>query len=446
MEVGSLKTCKPLENHHMKIDWHDTCVADIPIREEKLYVKGALVGRVGLLLLACGTGAWQVRHAMNRISRALGLTCSVDVGLVSINYSCFDGHEWFSQTETLATSGVNTYKLKRLERFVRHFTSEGVHETAEELHQKLDAIERTPGFYKPWQAALAAGAACAAFTFLLGGGWQEMLLVFPAAFGGQYVRARLLRRHYTMAFWIVASIAAACLVYTLLARVAEALFGLAAIHEAGYICSMLFIIPGFPFITSGIDLAKLDLRSGLERLAYALFIVIAACLTAWILALALNLHPADFTKLALLPWQYLLFRLLASFTGVFGFSVMFNSSPKMCLAAACIGAIANTLRLEMLDFLAVPPAFAAFIGAFVAGLLASLLKRRTGIPRITMTVPSIVIMVPGLYMYKGIYNLGALEPTSSFAALASAILILLALPAGLVFARLLADRDFRYCS
>ena len=31
---------------------------------------------------------------------------------------------------------------------------------------------------------------------------------------------------------------------------------------------MLFIIPGFPFITSGIDLAKLDLRSGLERLAY----------------------------------------------------------------------------------------------------------------------------------------------------------------------------------
>ena len=37
---------------------------------------------------------------------------------------------------------------------------------------------------------------------------------------------------------------------------------------------MLFIIPGFPFITSGIDLAKLDMRSGLERLAYSLIIVI----------------------------------------------------------------------------------------------------------------------------------------------------------------------------
>ena len=47
---------------------------------------------------------------------------------------------------------------------------------------------------------------------------------------------------------------------------------------------MLFIIPGFPFITSGIDLAKLDLRSGLERLSYAVIIVLVATLTAWIMA------------------------------------------------------------------------------------------------------------------------------------------------------------------
>ena len=34
-----------------------------------------------------------------------------------------------------------------------------------------------------------------------------------------------------------------------------------------------------------------------------------------------------------------------------------------------------------------------------AGLLASLYKQRSGYPRITITVPSIVIMVPGLYFY-----------------------------------------------
>ena len=57
---------------------------------------------------------------------------------------------------------------------------------------------------------------------------------------------------------------------------------------------MLFIIPGFPFITSGIDLAKLDLRSGLERLTYSIIIVLVATMFAWIMALLLELQPQDF--------------------------------------------------------------------------------------------------------------------------------------------------------
>lgn len=81
-------------------------------------------------------------------------------------------------------------------------------------------------------------------------------------------------------------------------------------NEAGYICSMLFIIPGFPFITSGIDLAKLDLRSGLERLSYAVIIVLVATLTAWIMAMLLDFVPTDFLPLAIAP---LLLFLLRSF-------------------------------------------------------------------------------------------------------------------------------------
>jgi len=42
---------------------------------------------------------------------------------------------------------------------------------------------------------------------------------------------------------------------------------------------MLFVIPGFPLITGGIDLAKLDLRSGLERFTYALLIILMATIT-----------------------------------------------------------------------------------------------------------------------------------------------------------------------
>ena len=49
---------------------------------------------------------------------------------------------------------------------------------------------------------------------------------------------------------------------------------------------------------------------------------------------------------------------------------------------------------------AIPPAGAAFVGALTAGILASLIKSKVGYPRISLTVPSIVIMVPGMYLYS----------------------------------------------
>ena len=82
-------------------------------------------------------------------------------------------------------------------------------------------------------------------------------------------------------------------------KIGEMLFGISVQHEAGYICAMLFIIPGFPFITSGIDLAKLDMRSGTERLMYALIVVLVATMAAWIMALLLHLKPVDFIKMSM---------------------------------------------------------------------------------------------------------------------------------------------------
>ena len=42
---------------------------------------------------------------------------------------------------------------------------------------------------------------------------------------------------------------------------------------------------------------------------------------------------------------------------------MFNSPVRLAATAAGIGAIANTLRLEMVDMTAIPPAGAAVVGA-----------------------------------------------------------------------------------
>ena len=88
----------------------------------------------------------------------------------------------------------------------------------------------------------------------------------------------------------------------------------------------------------------------------------------------------------------------------------------------------------------------AFIGALVAGLLASLVRTKVGYPRIALTVPSIVIMVPGLYMYRAVYYMGAFETLDAMEWIVRAVMIVLFLPMGLALARMLTDREWRHCS
>ena len=438
-----------IRKNHMDIAWHeytDENGADIPVTQASLTEKASIIGRVGIMFLSCGTGAWRVRSSMNTLAEIMGITCTADIGLMSIEYTCFDGEDGFTQSLCLTNTGVNTSKLNRLEHFIREFEIDGKDMSGEELHTLLDNIERIHGLYSPIALGFAAALACCGFTFLLGGGFIEMFCAFVGAGFGNFLRCKLTKHHFTLFLCIAASVSSACLVYAGLLKIAELLWGIPIQHEAGYICAMLFIIPGFPFITSGIDLAKLDMRSGLERLAYALIIIAVATMFAWMVALLLHLQPVDFLPLNLTLTEKIIFRLLASFCGVFGFSIMFNSPRQLAAAAAVIGAIANTFRLELVDLLGTPSAAAAFLGALTAGLLASLLKKHVGYPRIAITVPSIVIMVPGLYLYRAIYNLGIMSLDASASWFASAILIIVCLPLGLIFARILTDKMFRYCT
>lgn len=432
-------------HQHMKINWLDFVTSDniTPATEANLVERSVIVGRIGILMLACGTGSWRVRRSMNLAAETLGMTCSADIGLVSIEYTCMDENESFSQTLSLPTTGVNTSKLNALEKFINDMTIEGDSWTVGKIHERLNQIEKTRGNYNPWMVGLAAGLACSAFVFLLGGGLVEMLCCFVGASLGNFVRRKMIDNQMTLYACIAVAVSVACVSYLLSLDIMHLLFNVNFRHEAGYIGAMLFIIPGFPFITSGLDLSKLDMRSGLERAAYALIIITVATLIGWLVAMLVHLHPENFIPLQIPPVTYLVLRLIASFCGVFGFSIMFNSKLKMATTAGLIGAVANTLRLELVDFKIMPAGAAAFIGALVAGLLASVVRRKVGYPRISITIPSIVIMVPGLYMYRAVYNIGLTSISIGALWLTRAALIVAFLPLGLIAARIITDPTWR---
>ena len=67
-----------LPQNHMEIYWHDYAsqMENINIRSASLTEKASIIGRTGLMLLSCGTGAWRVRSSMNSLAEQLNIPLS----------------------------------------------------------------------------------------------------------------------------------------------------------------------------------------------------------------------------------------------------------------------------------------------------------------------------------------------------------------------------------
>ena len=363
-----------------------------------------------------------------------------------------------SNGDSVAEKPRKNRNCKPPKEYAEHFDHVGKAEddqagiTVRQAHERLDMIERRKPLYSPAFAGLASACACASFVFLLGGGPYDMIGAFVGAGLGHWLRRRLFSHHLNQFFVTFVCVAVAALACTGMLRLIGLFDPIALQHDTAYIGAMLFVIPGFPLITGGLDMAKIDFPSGVQRLTYVLCIILMATLAGWMVASIVHLNPQGFEPLGLNPVINCLLRMLFAFIGVWGFSVMFNSPQRMCLVAATIGAITDTLRLEIVD-LGVPAEAGAFIGAFLAGLLASawrsavrhgLLAPHLGYPRICLTVPSIVIMVPGLYMYQAMFHLGQFDTLNALDWAFRAFMVIICLPIGLAMARVVTDKSWRY--
>ena len=324
--------------------------------------------------------------------------------------------------------------------------------TVRQAHERLDMIERRKPLYSPLFAGPASACACASFVFLLGGGPFDMIGAFVGAGLGHWLRRKLFAHHLNQFFVTFVCVAVAALACTGTLRLIGLYNPVALQHDTAYIGAMLFVIPGFPLITGGLDMAKIDFPSGVQRITYVLCIILMATLAGWMVASIVHLNPEGFEPLGLNPVVNCLLRMVFAFIGVWGFSVMFNSPQRMCLVAATIGLITDTLRLEIVDA-GVPAEAGAFIGALLAGLLASAwrsavrrgwLAPHLGYPRICLTVPSIVIMVPGLYMYQAMFHLGQFDTLNALDWAFRAFMVIICLPIGLAMARVITDKSWRY--
>ena len=189
--------------------------------------------------------------------------------------------------------------------------------------------------------------------------------------------------------------------------VASALYCVAAAlaHRAGFsvgrssvglVSSVLFLIPGFPLVTALLDQLQHETAAALSRLAHAMmFVLTAAVGLSVVIALvgfSIETSPQHmFAKPLIIFWWA-----VASFCGGCGFAILYNGTWQNVLYVGVIAVIGNEVHLLLHDS-GVPLPLATFLGALAVGLTASLAGRWIKEARVALTVPAVVMMVPGLY-------------------------------------------------
>lgn len=412
-----------------------------PDDDELLLIRqSGVVLRAGLMSLSAGTGSYRVKETMGRIATALGIERHhAQVTLTEITSTSHRGRSFRTEVAEVSAVGVNASRLAALEALSVDVERPGRPVGVEDVSAALDRIAAEPPRFGAVLGGLWAGLACASFAFLIGGGPYEVVGALLGGWIGQIVRRLLLGRRYNQFGVTMLAGAAACLVYLGFVESLRLVGEPVAAHQAGYVAAVLFLIPGFPLITAGLDLAKLDLSAGVARSTYAGLIAISAGLAVWAVAIGFGLTPSELPTPELAPSVLIPLQALASFVGVACFALMFNGTWRMAWAAGLIGTAANVPRLELLR-VELPPQAAAAIAALVVGLLTAVAGPWLRVPRITLSVPSVLVMVPGVLLYRAVYAVSEGDAAAAAGTFAQAALVTVALPIGLTLARMLTDR------
>ena len=345
-------------------------------------------------MLRAGNTATRTRGRIEVIARKMDIDeVWVSLSLDSISASIRRAGEWTTAMREIGPPGINAGRIVELERLAKSTAS-----APSEIAVKISQIEATIPRYSSVQIAASIGAASGSFAFLNGAAAPEMIAAAIGGGIGQWLRSLLSQRHLNHYGAAALSAVVASGVYDRAAALAPYVGFEFSHYPAGFIASVLFLIPGSPLIAALFDLLQYQTVAAVSRLAYGVMILLAV---AFGLSIVVGLGGIDLSRQPPLELTYplkLLLRALASFVAGCAFAMLFNSSPRMALAAGLLALGANDLRLVLND-MGVMLAPAAFFAALAIGLVAVVMDR-FDVPPIAIVVAPVVIMMPGMYAFE----------------------------------------------
>lgn len=398
-----------------------------------------VVVRFGAAMLRAGGTAFRVRQWMGVLARRLGVEeLSVAIALGSVAASGRRGEARATLVREVGEPGVNAARIRALEELAGGSADPA---TAGALAARLAAIEAAPRLWSSRQTGAAIAFGCGAFAFLNGGGVVEVVAAGFAGGVGQGLRSALGRRGYNpYAIAAVCALVASSLYLAISWAAERAGLGIVR-HAAGFVSSALFLVPGFPLVAALLDLLQHQPTAALTRLAYGTMLVLAAAFGLCVTSAQVGLEAVAAPPVQLGAATLLALRAVASFVGACAFAVVFDSPPRTALVVGLLAMVGNVLRLSLRDG-GVALAPATFFGALAVGLAASALQRILAEPRVTLTVPGIIMMVPGFDCFTAVVLASRGEVDAALPAAVRVGFVVSAMAMGLATARFVSQREW----
>jgi uncharacterized membrane protein YjjP (DUF1212 family) len=299
------------------------------------------------MMSQAGNTAVRTRKWIDAIAPKLGFEAvSAIVSLDSISVSVRCGSEWFTAIRELGPPGVNVSRIAQLEQLARNLRPQT---PPAELGAALEKIESAAPRYSLVQIAVAVGLASGGFAFLSGAAAPETVAAAIGGGSGQWLRLWLTRRRLNQFGAAALSAMMASGLFVLVAA-AGSHVGFKFVHyPAGFIASILFLVPGFPLIAGLFDLLQYQTVAAVSRLAYGVMMLLAV---AFGLSIVIAVGGVEVSRQPSVELDYtlrLFFRAVASFGSGCAFAMLFNNSPRTALAAGLLALGANDLRLFLTD-------------------------------------------------------------------------------------------------
>jgi uncharacterized membrane protein YjjP (DUF1212 family) len=390
--------------------------------------------RVGEMLLANGAGAADVSATMLAVTRACGLYgVSVDVTfteLTLVHQPSFDD-PGLVQKRSVRHREIDYEDLTFVDHIVRAVLAGEV--TRDDARARMARLNAAGHRRPPWAVTLGWGVMGAGTAVLLGGGPLVSALAFVAAIGIDRVH-RLMSARQLPAFY---QQVAGGLVASLLAVAAVAV-GLPVTPAEVITTGIIMLLAGLGLVGAAQDaLTGFPVTANARILEATLATVgiIAGVSGGLTIGAALGV---DLTSLRPVGPSLSDLPLVVTGAAVSAAAFAFASySPKRALLPIALVAAVGTAVASVVGALDLGRTWAVAMAAVAIGVVSFSAAGRIRVPPLVVVVSAVVPLLPGLAIYRGLYNLA--DGNGGSIQIVTAVVTAVALASGVILGQYLAQ-------